>query len=72
MNAEPCPAAPSARSSVRERLAERAAGVGDLRLGVARRQLERELEPAAAREQAEQVVEHGQAGGDVRRIRIQR
>ena len=50
-----------------KRLAERATRIGDLRLGVARRQLERELEPAAAREQRQQVVEDGDAGGDVRR-----
>ena len=51
---------------VRERLAERRAGGCDLRLALPRRQLEGELEPAAAREQPEQVVEDGDAGGDVR------
>ena len=51
---------------VRERLAERRARGRDLRLALPGRQLEGELEPAAAREQPEQVVEDGDAGGDIR------
>ncbi len=48
----------------RERLAELAAGLGDLRLGVRRSELEREVEAARAGEHAEQVVEHRQPRRD--------
>ena len=50
-----------------ECLAERPAGFCDLGLRVARRQLERELEAAAPREQRQQVIEDRNARGDVRR-----
>ena len=52
-----------------ECLAERAAGLGDLGFGVAGSQLERKLEPSAAGEQREQVIENRDARGDVRRAR---
>ena len=48
-------------------LAERPSRFCDLGLRVARRQLERELEAAAPREQRQQVVEDRNARGDIRR-----
>jgi len=49
-----------------ERLAERMPRSLDLLLGLAGRDLEREVERGVLREQPEQVVEHGHAGRDVR------
>jgi subtilisin family serine protease len=50
-----------------ERIAECAPRIRNLRLGVARRELERQLEPAGPRQEHEQMVEHGDARGDVGR-----
>src|SRR5918994_5070222 len=58
---------PRAAEHVRERLPERGAGGGDLSLAFAGRQLEPELEAAAAGELGEEMVEDGDAGRDVRR-----
>jgi hypothetical protein len=52
-----------------DRAAERRARRVDLGFGVVRLDLEREVEPAGARELCEQVVENGDAGRDVRRAR---
>jgi hypothetical protein len=49
-----------------QRLPERPAGRGDLRLRLARGDLEREVEGRVLREQRDRVVEHGDAGRDVR------
>ena len=52
-----------------ERLAERAARSRDLGLGVSGRDLEHEVEGRVLGQQPEQVVEHGQPGGDARLAR---
>ena len=49
-----------------ERLAERTTGGANLFLGVSGRDLEREVERRVGGEQHEQMVEHGDAGRDVR------
>ena len=50
-----------------ERLPERGSGSVDLGLGLVRRDLEPDLEPAGGGELAEQVVEDGDARGDAAR-----
>ena len=50
----------------RQRLAERATGGTHLFLGVSRRDLQRDVERGVVGQQAEEMVEHGHAGGDVR------
>ncbi len=65
-NGGPMPAQRFSAQRLRERLAERAAGCAHLFLGVAGSNFEREVERGVAREQAEQVIQNGDAGRDVR------